>query len=401
MKSKVLKFLLFVVIIAVGVVVMKGLKATAPEAKKRQPKAMQVLVDVEPLEMSKAGVRIEGMGLVVAAREVTLKAQVGGRVIEVADNFLEGEHVDAGTVLARIEAEDYELKVDQAKSMLEQREAELELEMGFQRVSAREWELLGESSDVLAESASLALREPQLKQATAIQRSAQAALAQARLDLQRTEMIAPFNALLLERSVELGSLVGVGGEVARLVSTDSFYVRVSIPVSRVPVLEVPGAEAIVRISGVESTLPGKVVSLLGDLDPDGRMARVLVEVEDPLGLKSENAERAKLLLGAYVSVELLGQQLQDTFILPREALHHGDNVWLRRPDSTLEIRPVTVLWRNRETVVIGDGLYAGEELITSSLSFASDGMQVTTADMAKASKRPAGKPESVLNPAKN
>jgi RND family efflux transporter MFP subunit len=401
MKSKVLKFLLFVAIIAVGVVVMKGLKATAPEAKKRQPKAMQVLVDVEPLEMAKAGVRIEGMGLVVAAREVTLKAQVGGRVIEVADNFLEGEHVDAGTVLARIEAEDYELKVDQAKSMLEQREAELELEMGFQRVSAREWELLGESSDVLAESASLALREPQLKQATAIQRSAQAALAQARLDLQRTEMIAPFNALLLERSVELGSLAGVGGEVARLVSTDSFYVRVSIPVSRVPVLEVPGAEAIVRISGVDTTLPGKVVSLLGDLDPDGRMARVLVEVEDPLGLKSENAERAKLLLGAYVSVELLGQQLPDTFILPREALHHGDNVWLRRPDSTLEIRPVTVLWRNRETVVIGDGLYAGEELITSSLSFASDGMQVTTADMAKASKRPAGKPESVLNPAKN
>ena len=401
MKSKFLKFVLFVVIIAVGVVVMKGLKATAPEAKKRQPKAMQVLVDVEPLEMAKAGVRIEGMGLVVAAREVTLKAQVGGRVIEVADNFLEGEHVDAGTVLARIEAEDYELKVDQAKSMLEQREAELELEMGFQRVSAREWELLGESSDVLAESASLALREPQLKQATAIQRSAQAALDQARLDLQRTEMIAPFNALLLERSVELGSLAGVGGEVARLVSTDSFYVRVSIPVSRVPVLEVPGAEAIVRISGVESTLPGKVVSLLGDLDPDGRMARVLVEVEDPLGLKPENDDRAKLLLGAYVSVELLGHQIPDTFILPRETLHNGDNVWLRRANSTLEIRPVTVLWRNRETVVIGDGLHAGEELITSSLSFASDGMKVTTADMAKASKRPAGKPESASNPAKN
>jgi len=108
-----------------------------------------------------------------------------------------------------------------------------------------------------------------------------------------------------------------------------------------------------------------------------------------------------LLLGAYVSVELLGQQIPDTFILPREALHNGDNVWLRRPDSTLEIRPVTVLWKNRETVVVGDGLRVGEELITSSLSFAADGMKVTTAGMAKASKRPAGKPESALKPAKN
>jgi len=265
MKSKFLKFVLFVVIIAVGVVIMKGLKATAPEAKKRQPKVMQVFVDVQPLEVATSGVRVEGMGLVVAAREVMLKAQVGGRVVEVADNFLEGEHVAAGTVLARIEAEDYALKVEQAKSTLEQREAELELEMGFQRVSAREWELLGESNDVLAESASLALREPQLKQAKAMQRSAQAALNQARLNLSRTEMIAPFNALLLKRSVELGSLAGVGGGVAHLVSTDSFYVRVSIPVSRVPVLEVPGAEAVVHISGVESTLPGRVVSLVGGL----------------------------------------------------------------------------------------------------------------------------------------
>jgi RND family efflux transporter MFP subunit len=376
------------VIVAVGYFAMQGLNATAPAAKKRPPKVMQVLVDVEPLEVATAGVRVEGMGLVVAAREVMLKAQVGGRIVDVADNFLEGEHVDAGAVLARIEAEDYALKLEQAKSTLELREAELELEMGFQRVSAREWELLGESSDVIAESASLALREPQLKQAQAMQRSARSALDQARLDLSRTKITAPFNALLLNRSVELGSLAGVGGDVARLVSTDRFYVRVSIPVSRVPVLQVPGAEALVRISGVEAPLPGRAISLLGDLDPDGRMARVLVEVKDPLGLQPENAERAKLLLGAYVSVELLGHQMPNTFILPREALHNGDNVWLRRPDSTLEIRPVTVLWRNRESVVVGEGLEAGEQLITSSLSFASDGMQVTLAS--EAASRPVG-----------
>jgi RND family efflux transporter MFP subunit len=393
MKSKLLISLICLGIVGVGYLVMAGLKASAPEAKKRQPRAMQVLVNIEPLIMANAGVRVEGMGLVVAAREVKLKAQVSGQVVEIAADFLEGKHVAAGTVLAQIEADDYELQLAQAQSTLELREAELELEMGFQRVAGREWQLLGESSDVLAESSSLALREPQLKQAQAMQRSAQSAVDRARLDLSRTEIAVPFNAQVLEKSVEVGSLAGIGGDVAHVVSTDSFYVRVSIPVNRVPVLEIPGGEALVSISGAESPMTGRIISLLGDLDPNGRMARVLVEVRDPLGLEAQNAGRAKLLLGAYVTVDLVGHPMPNTFLIPRETLRNDDHVWLRRPDATLEIRSVSVLWKNRDTVVIGEGLAAGEQLITSSLSFAADGMAVTVAGEAKSlaemSDRPA------------
>ncbi len=393
MKSKLLISLICLGIVGVGYLVMSGLKASAPEAKKRQPRAMQVLVNIEPLIMANAGVRVEGMGLVVAAREVKLKAQVSGQVVEIAADFLEGQHVAAGTVLAQIEADDYELQLAQAQSTLELREAELELEMGFQRVAGREWQLLGESSDVLAESSSLALREPQLKQAQAMQRSAQSAVDRARLDLSRTEIAVPFNAQVLEKSVEVGSLAGIGGDVAHVVSTDSFYVRVSIPVNRVPVLEIPGGEALVSISGAESPITGRIISLLGDLDPNGRMARVLVEVRDPLGLEAQNAGRAKLLLGAYVTVDLVGHPMPNTFLIPRETLRNDDHVWLRRPDATLEIRSVSVLWKNRDTVVIGEGLAAGEQLITSSLSFAADGMAVTVAGEAKSlaemSDRPA------------
>lgn len=393
MKSKLLISLICLGIVGVGYLVMAGLKASAPEAKKRQPRAMQVLVNIEPLIMANAGVRVEGMGLVVAAREVKLKAQVSGQVVEIAADFLEGQHVAAGTVLAQIEVDDYELQLAQAQSTLELREAELELEMGFQRVAGREWQLLGESSDVLAESSSLALREPQLKQAQAMQRSAQSAVDRARLDLSRTEIAVPFNAQVLEKSVEVGSLAGIGGDVAHVVSTDSFYVRVSIPVNRVPVLEIPGGEALVSISGAESPMTGRIISLLGDLDPNGRMARVLVEVRDPLGLEAQNAGRAKLLLGAYVTVDLVGHPMPNTFLIPRETLRNDDHVWLRRPDATLEIRSVSVLWKNRDTVVIGEGLAAGEQLITSSLSFAADGMAVTVAGEAKSlaemSDRPA------------
>lgn len=376
MKSKFILVLLFIAIIGAGYGLMKLLVATGPEATQRPRKEMQVLVDAMPIERSDAGVRIEGMGLVVAAREVLLRAQVGGRVTEVAPELLEGMHVDEAVMLAQVERDDYTLKLAQAESTLELRTAEMELEMGFQRVAGREWELLGESDDVMSGSASLALREPQLKQAQAMQRSAQSALKQAELDLQRTKVTAPFNALVLSKSVDVGSMLSAGAEVARLVSTDAFHVRVSVPVSQLSVLEIPGAEAEVRIDGSNTALEGRLISLLGDLDPEGRMARVLVEVKDPLGLEQANAERAKLLLGSYVSVELQGGELSGSVTIPRAALRSGDVVWLVDANSKLQIQPVEVVWKNRDTVVIGSGLELGDRLITSSMSFAADGMSV-------------------------
>ncbi len=171
-------------------------------------------------------------------------------------------------------------------------------------------------------------------------------------------------------------MLSAGAEVARLVSTDAFHVRVSVPVSQLSVLEIPGAEAEVRIDGSNTALEGRLISLLGDLDPEGRMARVLVEVKDPLGLEQANAERAKLLLGSYVSVELQGGELSGSVTIPRAALRSGDVVWLVDANSKLQIQPVEVVWKNRDTVVIGSGLELGDRLITSSMSFAADGMSV-------------------------
>jgi RND family efflux transporter MFP subunit len=318
------------------------------------------------------------MGLVKPAREVSLKAQAGGEVVEVSPNLLEGQHVSKGELLVRIEAADYELAVARAASALATRESELALEMGFQRVAKREWELLSDGDA----DASLALREPQLKQAKANRDSAQAELAQASINLERTLIKAPFNAVVMSRSVELGSLATTNSEVANLVSTDSFHVFVSIPEAQIPMLKIPGARAEVQVRGADVPLPGEVISLMSELDLEGRMARVLVEVKDPLGLLPENQSRPKLLLGAYVEVRFEGKSMPGAFTIPRSALRNGDVVWLMRENSTLEIRRVEVAWRNRGSVILRSGVAAGEKLITSPLSLASEGMQVTTADAA-------------------
>lgn len=389
MKAKIIKSLLVIIILVGGFFVMTGLIATGPVAKKRTPPPMKALVETLALTPTAGSITIEGMGTVIAAREVHIHSQVSGKIIEVAPELLQGQFIDKDKVLARIEPDDYALAVSQAESNLANKAAELDIEMGRQKVAIREWELLGESGVKIGDS-SLALRKPQLAQAKAAKASAEAQLERAHLDLARTELKAPFNALVIMKSVELGSMAAANGPVASLVSTDTFHVQVSIPESQLAYLDVPGAKARVRVSSSESLLPGRAISLLGNLDPDGRMARVLVEVRDPFGLAPESADRPKLLLGAYVTVELEGRPLPGIIAIPRDALHRNNTVWLMY-DHSLEIREVEVLWKNRESAMIRKGLEAGEKLITSSLSFASAGMLVTDVNGPSAQRHPSGK----------
>lgn len=389
MKMKYLRIGLVLAVLIGGYLIMTVLKHTGPKPKQRQPQRMQTLVEVQTLKPGQAHVTVEGMGRVLAARQVSLRAQVGGRIEWVSPKWLEGAYFDANELILRIEPDDYELGVARAESALAQRDSELAIEMGFQRVAEREWELLNETgtSDVVVD-ASLALREPQLKQAEAMQRSATAELNQAELDLSRTLIRAPFDAMLLSRAVDEGALANTNTEVAELVATDVFHVQVSIPESLVPVISVPGASASIRIRGANTTLEGRVISLLGNLDPEGHMARVLVEVNDPFARLPENSGRPKLLLGAFVEVLIEGNSMPHAFEIPREALQNGDLVWLKRPNGTLETRPVEVAWRNRDTVLIRSGVSAGEHVILTSLSLASDGMLVRTLDDADSEPSP-------------
>lgn len=387
MKAKLIKQLLVVLILVAGFFVMKGLVATGPVAKKKTPPPMKAIVETLVLKPGADRITIEGMGSVIAAREVHIHSQVSGKVIDVAPGLLEGQFIEKGTVLVRIEADDYALAVNQAESDLANKSAQLAIEMGFQKVALREWELLGESGGKIGDS-SLALREPQLAQAKAAKAGSEAALELAHLNLSRTELSAPFNAIVTSKNVELGSMAMMNGAVASLVATDAFHVRVSVPESQLAYLQIPGAEAQVRLSSTDVTLPGRAISLLGDLDPDGRMARVLVEVEDPLGLETDNAKRPKLLLGAYVTVDLTGEPLPGIITIPRDAIHEGGTVWLMRDNKTLEIREVDVLWKNRTSAMVRGGLAPGEKLITSPLSFASEGMPVADVDAPSVQRRP-------------
>ena len=321
------------------------------------------------------------MGTVIPAREVVLKSRVSGEIVEIHPEFTEGGFLKKDTRILQIDPQDYELALARKRSTVTDAEYALKLELGHQVVAKREWELLNQGKAALDMEKELALRQPHLDKVRADLSAAEAELKAAMLDLERTHITLPFNAMVRSKSVDRGSQVTPQEPLAELVGTDAYRVQASLPVDRLEWIDVPvqtgdhGSKARI-IYGRGNECSGKVIRLLGDLAAEGRMARILVEVADPLGLNASNQNRTPLLIGEYVRVKIIGRKLDNVFQIPRTALKDNSNIWIVGENQTLEIRKVRPVWRDADVVLLQDGLKPGERLIVSDLPAPVEGMTV-------------------------
>jgi len=342
---------------------------------------MAPLVKTMPLTLETYRINIPAMGLVVPAQETVLKVPVGGEIIDLSSAFTPGGLLQEKGLMLQIDPKDYQLALQQKKRSLSDAEYAYKLEIGRQDVARREWNLLyGENKTGEVES-ELALRKPHLEKAQADIEAAKAELELARIDLDRTQVTAPFNALVLNKYVDLGSHVSPQEKLADLVGTDAYWVQVSVPVENLKWIKIPSDNdeegATVTIQYRENNKrQGKVIRMLADLSKEGRMARLLVEVKDPLDLQARDGRRPPMLIGEYVRVLIDGAPLPDVYRIPRFALRNDNQIWLADSQHKLAVRPVQPLWREEEYVYVRDGLHPEEQLIISALSAPVDGMDL-------------------------
>jgi RND family efflux transporter MFP subunit len=205
---------------------------------------------------------------------------------------------------------------------------------------------------------------PWLAKQRAVLKSAKAQLDQAKLNLERATVVAPFDAVILSESLELGSQVAAGSEVAMIVATEAFLVEVNIPAERTATLDFGGTPATIRLSEGTETQPrqGELLRLAGEVDAAGRMVRAQVALLNPMEGK------APLLLGSYVRVDVPLLASPDTLSIPRGALREGDIVWLAKDGKELSFQAVTVGLRRDHDVLISAGLEPGQRVITSPIA---------------------------------
>ena len=377
----IMRLVICLLLIGAGIIGARFLIATKPKVNRRPPERMAPLVRTAVLQPENYTFSIPAMGTVIPSRETGLEVPVSGEVIYVHSEFTEGGMFAQGTKILQVDPKDYELAVQQKRRALADAEYSLKLEQGHQDVARQEWSLLYGNKVVNKGESDLALRKPHLEKVQAEIAAAKAELEQAEINLNRTTLTAPFNALVLKSYVELGSQVSSQKRLADLVGTDTYWVQVSLPVDRLRWVQVPngdqGAGSEVDIFyRADNVKTGRVARLLPDLSKEGRMARLLIEVADPLDLQAKDEKQPMLLIGEFVRVSIEGEELHNVYRVPRSALRNDREVWIVDEESKLAIRPVKTIWRDQDTVVVQDGFKPGEALVISDIPAPVAGMDL-------------------------
>lgn len=395
-------FVLKIVVSALACLVLLGGAAatsymifqTEPTAQREgATKKTAALVETVQAELGTYTPRLRVLGVVEAAQEIDLSPRVGGIVFELDENVVPGGIVERESELLKIDPRDYENELAMLTSAMRQVEAELAIEEGRQQVARREYELLGE--EISEENQTLVLREPQIASIRARLRAAEAAVDRAERDLEETSILAPFDAQVMDRMVNVGSRVAPRERLAHLVGIDEYWVTASVPMSdlrriRFGDAQRSGSRVTIRHSswGADETRVGRVSRLIGSLDEQTRLARVQIVVKDPLARETSGQP---LILGSIVQLQIEAEPIGGVVRIPRELLRQNSTVWVYA-DGVLDIRSVGVEFRDAEGAYISSGLEDGDMIVTTNLATVRAGLPLQIDDGGGAGDDAGGSP---------
>lgn len=364
-----------IILLAIVLSVLASMSAKPPETRQQQkPAAMVEVKEVTPRDMT---FLVDSQGTAMPKHSTTLLAEVSGQIVEVADKYNAGGFFKQGEMLLQIDPSDYEVAVQQARAQLLQAQAALEEEKARAKVAEEEW-----SQFTDGEAPALGLRKPQLASAYAALESAQANLAMAERNLERTTIRAPYDSVLRSKQADLGQFVGAGAQIATLFGTEVAEVRLPLSDLDVTYLNLPGETDTQpkvllesQVSGVDTQWMGNLVRTEGVLDEASRVIYGVVEVKDPYNLAGQT-HTAPLRFGRFVQAQVEGQEVTGVMEVPTYAINPDGTVWTVAEDRKLKKKSIEVVRTQQNTSIVSSGLEAGDLVVLTQLKNALNGMTV-------------------------
>lgn len=368
------KFLVVItpILIVVGFIAVTGTFIAMnkkPEEKKRPFNTLAVMADYARLDTVQLSINTQGEAR--PRTEIDLVPQVGGKVVYVSPNFIEGGIFQKGEVLIRIEDADYQVAVIRAQASVAQAEQTLVRETAEGEIARKDYEELGRGNP-----SPLALREPQKQQAQAALQAAQAELEGARLQLTRTEVRAPFAGRVRSKASDLGQFVSPGTRLGRIFSTDIVEVRLPLTDSDLSKIDLPIAyvaksaktaprvELSATIGGQTQNWTGRIMRTDATYDTQTRALFAIAEVFDPYG-KGASDKGVPLAPGLFVDGTVKGKIFEDMIVLPRDGLRPQDEVYVVDGKGKVEIRKTEVVDTDANRAVLRSGVKDGELVVLS------------------------------------
>lgn len=380
-----MQLMLVLVIIIVGIVVAVVFIKLKKPPQRQEQEVLAPLVKVQHLDRRDIQMIIHGYGTVTPRLQVEIVPQVSGKVVWVNPQFKAGGFIKQSDMIFKIDPRDYDLAVRQANAAVAEAQVMLDLEKAEAKIAKDEWLQLhpGEQPD-----SPLVFREPQIRQAQARLESANAGLAAADLNLERTQVSLPVDAMIISEKVDLGQYVMIGQSVGAAYGIKSMEIEVPLEDKELAWFDIPESTvssdgsngpakgAIARVqadfAGAANTWEGSVVRTTGRIDETSRLISVVVEVSQPF---EKSGSKPPLLPGMFVEVLIEGKTLKNAIAIPRDAMHNNNEVWVAKGDQ-LYIRPLEIVRADRDFTYADSGLDDGDMIIVSSLDTVTEQMKV-------------------------
>lgn len=385
------------VLVVSAIVVAWMMVSMRPEKSRKPRPAKPVNVEVQQLFAKTFTVQVSSFGTVQARTRSTLTPQVGGEIVWVSEHFRDGGFVQKGETILQLDDRDYQAAVTIAEASLRENQARVEEEKARAQQALKDWQRLNPGE----EPGPLVLRKPQVAAAEAALASARARLDLARLDLERAQVKAPYDARILSIHANLGQVVGASSKLADIYAIDYLEVRLPLSQFQLKYLDLPEryVDAVEKpaspvklyadIGGKQFIWPAVLDRTESAVDPDSRQWYVIARVDNPYG--SQFADRPPLKFGQFLRAEIQGQTLDNVFVIPREALYQGNEVALME-DGQLVRRQTDPLWTDEQNAVLSYPLEDGDMLVTTPVSTMLSGTRISSGD--EASERKKAKPGS-------
>jgi len=378
------KILLPVVIIIAGAGAAWQLMAFSPKVKHQGVEIQVPMVSTMAVNTQNIRIPIQTQGTIEPRTTIQLSAEVTGRVNKTATQFANGGFFSKGDVLLRIDTQEYKLAIVKAEATVAG---------ANQQLAAAEAEYkqkLKEYRDVNPNKISdYALRKPQFEEAKARLKAAEADLALARLQLQRCDIVAPFDGRVVKKQADVGQYVRPGELLAEIYAIDIAEVRLPISQSQTRLIDLPrlyntstedqGMTDVIIYSnyaGVEHRRNGRITRTDASIDARNQLLYLIAQIDDPYNRRADAQHKVPLTIGSYVKAEIMGRQLNNIIVIPRTAIREQNTVWLLDESLSLQFRKVSIIYRGDTDVYVGEGLQSGERIITSPLDAAVDGMRL-------------------------
>ncbi|GAA06166.1 efflux transporter, RND family, MFP subunit [Photobacterium leiognathi subsp. mandapamensis svers.1.1.] len=383
--------MIIAIFIALSVLLLNNKKR--PEQQKAQVRTP--VLEVIRIEKQDVQLSVNSYGVVEPKYKAEVVSEVIGSVNYISPVFAVGKFVSKGDLLARLDDSDYRADLAQAEASLAQAQAKLKEEIARGKVAKKTLRDVSPNKKT-----ALGLREPQRKQEEANVKFAKAGVERAKRNLAKTEIRAPFDALVKMKNINMGSYLTQGKLIGELYGTETAEIRLPITPNSFSYLDLNWLDS--RKLNIEAQYgdvkinhwAAKLVRNEGIIDKDNRMIYLIAEVDDPYNLKSPLDKSSiksisslstsspsltlpVLQFGTFVTTTIQGKKVKDVIKLPRHVVRSEQVIVVDSQNKT-QTRQVNVVRSDNENAYVIGGLEDGEFVSLIRSDSLIDGTEVKT-----------------------